>query len=274
MPSPELENYIKQQTINGYSREQIINALVASGWNSDEVNQAVNGVPYAPNSDQVLSKTKPQRTFGLLVTAAIFLVLLAGSGAYAAYMHYKPSTVAYSNALPSGTVTTTTPLVVPSSLPTSSLLLYTSPKYGYSFKYPSNWKVSTMGNLATVASPDTQNTDEYKNIGLGDVAISRVQLSSCSAVYPGVKVTGCPSPETPDQQAKDLVIQIGPIKSLTVIGIPSYAAAKIDSGFSSLNIAIPTSVDIVFLQFFNVSAIKDLNQGQKSVLASLALSQR
>lgn len=126
MITQQLSNYIKQQTQNGVSKENIKNTLVANGWNEKDVEEALNQPNSVSGNISSISQSKPfLRIPTLILISVLFLIVVSGS------------IYAYNVLLKGNRAPTTQSQPKPSQQPTSSAktgesVQFTLPKTPYS----------------------------------------------------------------------------------------------------------------------------------------------
>lgn len=98
MINQQLLDYIKQQSQQGASREQIKSSLLANGWQTSDIEEAFNtpvspNQPTAPNdiSSQSFSP-QPSKRLNKILLAAIFIIggiLIIGGGVFAYFNYFQ-----------------------------------------------------------------------------------------------------------------------------------------------------------------------------------------
>jgi hypothetical protein len=128
-----------------------------------------------PEAPQVV----PSKSFPLKWILILIIFILIGGGAtyYVANQSQKPASS--SNQTP-----TTAPSPTPTPDPTSDWKTYTNTKYGYSVKYPSDWKIQSPGGGS--------NGELCRETGIDSqiIELSEKELSEC-----GFAGEGLPSPD-------------------------------------------------------------------------------
>jgi len=102
MINQQLLDYIKQQSSQGVSKEQIKSSLLASGWQTSDIEEVFNSIatteqsaiiPPASSSSQPFStfSPQPQKKFNKALLASILIIgaLVIGGGAFAYFYYFQ-----------------------------------------------------------------------------------------------------------------------------------------------------------------------------------------
>lgn len=85
MKNQQLIDYIKQQTTNGLSKEEIQNSLLTTGWNDNDIMEAFHFIGSLPQS----SGFNKSKILILIISITLFLIFVGGGYAYYQFINNK-----------------------------------------------------------------------------------------------------------------------------------------------------------------------------------------
>lgn len=136
MINQQLVDYIKQQSQQGISPENIKNNLLSNGWTETDINQAYSGLSTSPPVSKFNKKF-------IWVSAILLLFVAGGVFAFISYTSKPLETILpeINTPAPETNINTnqnTTPPITPQTIidETADWNIYKSEKYGVEFKYP------------------------------------------------------------------------------------------------------------------------------------------
>lgn len=92
MVTQQLIDYIKQQLQNGISKENIKSALVANGWNENDIIQALNTLDNQPTQTNLTPTAGKQSTSSKKIYYVVFAILLLVAGIAGGFFYLKNKT--------------------------------------------------------------------------------------------------------------------------------------------------------------------------------------
>lgn len=284
MVDPELKAFVSAQLAAGKKAEEIRGVLASKGWPKNQLDEAI---PLAtPSQDSGTEKAEhegfltPKRAIFLIIVLNLLCIAVVGA-VWAEFNWNKNQEVSVTTP----EVTKETVSEIPAT--SSATINYVSPEQGYGFLYPGSWELRKQGTLSSIASPDWQRGESYKKYGFGEILVSSVPYTGTTSgqVTNGVTVGAIPkgSTKSPTDQVKELALKLASNKKITgvkidkLVGMQAVTVASASGASagaslrerSTLNIVFEGLKNIILIQFPEVSAQTELNDGQLMVLRSL-----
>lgn len=286
MVDPELKAFISAQLAAGQKVEDVRGVLAAKGWPKNQLDEAIPLPTPAEDSSTETTESKSFLTVKRAIILIIVLIVLCAAVVAAVWAEFngnkKKEMIEKVDKKGSPQEVTS---VVPAT--TSASIVYVSPEQGYGFTYPGTWELKKQGTLSSIASPDWQKGELYRQYGFGEVLVSSVPYTGTNSGQVASGVTVKTSPNTvqksPTDQVKDLALQLASNKKVTgvkldklagVQAVTVVAASEASVGASlrersTLNMVFEGTKNIILIQFPVVSAQTELNEGQLMILKSL-----